>query len=73
MKTKEESSTCSGDCCKTARHIANLEECLAGYMVSCAINGSYMTDEMSAWCHARLKGAQRAPAAVWREVAAFKE
>ena len=50
------------------QRIADLEECLAGFMVTAALNGAYLTPEMSDWAKAKLKGKQRTPVQVWREI-----
>jgi hypothetical protein len=50
--------------------IADLKECLAGFMVVCKMNGAYISDEMLQWCVTQLKGKQRTPAAVWNDIVA---
>lgn len=45
--------------------IADLEECLAGFMLTAGMNGAYLTPEMIEWCRVRLTGKQRTPVQVW--------
>lgn len=54
-----------------AQHIANLEECLAGFMAIALLNDVFMTEDMKQWAHDRLVGKARSPAAVWRKVYEF--
>ena len=48
--------------------IADLEECLAGFMGVGAMNGMYLSPEMVEWCQLKLRGATRTPVQVWREI-----
>jgi hypothetical protein len=50
--------------------IADLRECLAGFMVTAKLNGAYVSDEMLHWCAKHLQGKQRTPVQVWNEVVA---
>ncbi len=52
---------------KTKR-IADLEECLAGFMVCGQMNGMYLTEEMQEWCKKQLVGKKRTPVQIWREI-----
>lgn len=56
---------------ETAAHIDNLEECLAGFMLTAAMNGVYIDQEMQEWAMKRLVSKQRTPVQVWHEVANF--
>lgn len=48
--------------------IADLEECLAGFMLCGANIGLYLSPEMVEWCQAHLKGKTRTPVQIWREL-----
>lgn len=48
---------------------ADLEECLAGFMLVARMNGAYLDDEMIEWCRTKLEGKQRTPVEVWRTIA----
>lgn len=50
------------------KHIADLKECLAGFMVVAKMNGAAISDEMLKWCVPHLTGKQRTPATVWSEI-----
>lgn len=50
------------------QRIEDLEECLAGFMLTGAANGMFIDTEMANWCRARLLGKQRTPVQVWREI-----
>lgn len=47
----------------------DLEECLAGFMITSAINGAYLGDDMKEWARKKLEGKQRTPVEVWMEIA----
>lgn len=55
------------------KQIADLKECLAGFMVVCKLNGVFITDEMLNWCSNELKGKQRTPATVWNDIIAAEK
>ena len=48
--------------------IADLEECLAGFMLTAAMNGAYIDEEMAEWAKSKLKGKARTPVQVWRSI-----
>jgi|FAXJ01.1.fsa_nt_gi hypothetical protein len=50
------------------KRIADLEECLAGFMLVAATNGAYIDDEMAEWAKSKLKGKLRTPVQAWREI-----
>ncbi len=52
------------------KQIAELKECLAGFMVVAKMNGAHISDEMLQWCVPHLTGKQRTPAKVWEEIVA---
>ncbi len=51
-----------------SKRIADLEECLAGFMLCGAMNGMYISPEMETWCKKMLKGRTRTPAQIWRDL-----
>jgi hypothetical protein len=50
------------------KQIADLEECLAGFMVIAALNGAYLSDELGEWASSKLKGKHRTPVQVWKSI-----
>lgn len=50
------------------KQIADLKECLAGFMVVAKMNGAFISDEMLKWCVPHLTGKTRTPAVVWEEI-----
>lgn len=50
------------------KRIADLEECLAGFIITAGLNGAYLSPEMIEWSRETLEGKTRTPVQVWREI-----
>jgi hypothetical protein len=55
------------------KQIADLKECLAGFMLTAGMNGQYLEPDMIRWCQIQLTGKQRTPVQVWREIVAAEK
>lgn len=50
---------------KAIKHVDDMEKCLAGMMLCGALNGVYLTEDMTDWGKSVLKNEKRTPAQLW--------
>lgn len=53
--------------------LKDAKECLAGFMLSAAINGAHLDSEMEEWAMNRLKGKPRTPSQVFQSILAAEK